>query len=396
MTDEVIFQLGSEVLQQSALHDFPWPENDPETISQTTAEWSTEFSALLDEAVKNTKFSFDRFVTETGSLPPHEQIWQLLTSGAFNFNGVEKVRAEPFWLDRLAKATTAGEQLSIAYPLICKINNPAKRLTRVDVTVGERAVVRFFRNLGGLVMRLYAPGIKFHILSDATLYNSALQVPPPSAYAYMQEFQALIMEENASDVVELHDYSELLAAHAREFETLYNCYYAEFARAPLKVESMGSLPTSVRTNANSVRFGLPYDQIRLLFGPRQVQFLPVRNEIDSQGLYALREQLAIKMACVDLDLPSRLWPNHVRATCHKGEKNNRPVLGLRPYPEYYGASRLLPYHGMPLIEPDKKLRSRLVVVPEVSLRGDDGLIRVLNKAGEPVLYCRSERPASRS
>lgn len=89
-----------------------------------------------------------------------------------------------------------------------------------------------------------------------------------------------------------------------------------------------------------------------------------------------------------MDLPSRLWPNHVRATCHKGVKDGRNVLGLRPYPEYYVRSRLLPYQGMPLIEMSSKGKNRLVIAPEVSLRGDSRLVRVMNSEGEPVLYWR--------
>lgn len=391
MIDLVTYKLGVEVLQRSALHDFPWPDSDPDLVRQRTAPWSEEFSILLTEAVENLQFSPDRFKKETANLPVHQRIWSMLTSSAFNFNGVNNVRNERFWVERLAKATAATEQIVIAYPLICKINNPSKRLTRVGMTAGERAVVRHFRNLGRMIQAIYLPGVKVHILSDATLYNSALQVPPPSAYAYMQEFTALIEEESATDFVQLHDYSALLAPHYREFEDRYNRHYAGLTQAPLSTAGMGSLPTSVRTNVNSVRLCLNYDQMRELFGPRQVHLLPLRADIDTLGIFALREQLAIKMACVDLELPARLWPNHIRATCHKGLKNNIHVLGLRPYPEYYGKSRLLPYHGMPLIERDKRLRARLIIAPEISLRGEASLLRIINRFGEPVLYYRPER-----
>ena len=200
MTEKVVYQLGSEVLQHSALHDFPWPEIDPQTISQKTLPWSEQHSRLLDMAVENIKFSMDRFVGETKSLSPHERALHLLSSGAFNFNGVEKVRGERFWLERLVKAVAAEEPIAIPYPLICKINHPAKRLTLVGCTAGERAVVRFFRNLGCAMKTIYPPGLKVHVLSDATLYNSALQVPPPSAYAYMEEFRRLIAEKRRTDL----------------------------------------------------------------------------------------------------------------------------------------------------------------------------------------------------
>jgi hypothetical protein len=67
-------------------------------------------------------------------------------------------------------------------------------------------------------------------------------------------------------------------------------------------------------------------------------------------------------------------------------KQGRSVLGLRCYPEYYAASRLLPYHGMPLIHRGKNGSPKLVIEPEVSLRSREDLLRILNDRQEPVLY----------
>ena len=387
MTKEVKMQLGAETLQASALHDFPWPETDPSLVEQSTVQWGPKFSALLDRAVANVRFSREQFQKETGGKSVAERVWHLLSAKAFNFNGVEAVRGEGIWRGRVAECVAQGVPIEIAYPLVCKIDNPAKRMTLVNITAGERANVRFFHALAGLVRAIYAPGLQIHVLSDATLYNGALFVPPPSAYAYMSEYAALIAEEGAGESVVLHDYAELLAPYYREFEELYGRHYRELAAVPFAGQSLGSLPTSVRTNVNTRRLGLSFAQLKELFGPRQVMYTPERVELDQQARFALMEQLAIKMACVDLDLPGRLWPNHIRATCHRGLKNGTAVLGLRCYPEYYGSSRLLFYHGMPLLEPDSRGVSRLTIVPEVSLRGEGGLVRVLNGEAEPVLYC---------
>jgi hypothetical protein len=388
MIEKVNTQPGSEVLQASALHDFPWPEDDPGLVEQEVAVWGPEYSALLDSAVGNFRFDMDRFLKQTGDLAVADRVWRLLSAGAFNFNGVEAARAEKFWRDRVALAIEGGEPIQIAYPLVCKIDNPAKRMTLVNCTAGERGMVRFFRTLALLVKAIYEPGVRIHVLSDATLYNGALFVPPPSAYAYIGDFAALIVEEGAGGMVQVHDYSAVLAPFYREFEERYSVHYHELAAAPIASAAMGSLPTSVRTNVNTRRLGLGYEELKALFGPRQVLFTPLRGELDQQARFALMEQLAVKMACTDLDVPGRVWPNHVRATCHKGLKEGRAVLGLRCYPEYYAFSRLLPYHGMPMIEPDRRGAPRLFIVPEISLRGERDLVRVLNCAGEPVLYSR--------
>ncbi len=386
MTEKVRIREGSETLQQSALHDFPWPETDPQEVEQQTMQWGPEASSLLDAATGNFRFSWERFHKETRDMTVAEKVWFLLTAGAFNFNGVVAVREEKLWRERVARTVERGEAVEIAYPLVCKIDNPAKRMTLVNMTAGERAIVRFFRTLGGLVREIYTPGIRIHVLSDASLYNNALCVPMPAAYAYMREFAALVQEEGAADTIEVHDYAELLAPHYREYEERYSANYRELAGAAMAEATLGSLPTSVRTNVNTRRLGLSFEELKRLFGPRQVHFTAVRTELDQQARFALLEQLAVKMACVELDLPSRLWPEHIRATCHKGLKDGRAVLGLRCYPEYYACSRLLPYHGMPLIEPDSKGRPRLTIAPEISLRGNAELVRVVNDLQEPVLY----------
>jgi hypothetical protein len=217
-----------------------------------------------------------------------------------------------------------------------------------------------------------------------------MALPMPSAIAYQREFAALVNAENAGGVIRVHDYAAESAPFYREFEESYGRHYRELATATTAADdSFGSLPTSVRSNVNTRRLELTFEQMKNLFGPRQVKFAPLRAELDQQARFAVVDHLAIIMACRDIDLPERLWPGRqVRATCHRGTKNGRAVLGLRCYPESYGASRLLLYHGMPLMEPDKRGVPRLIIVPEISLRGNAGLVRVVNDAGEPVIYQR--------
>ena len=350
--------------------------------------WNESSSRLVSDAVENHGFSLPRFLDRTKHLPPSDRVWALMTHRAFNFNGAA-VHSEDIWLSRVRMAVEFGEPIQLAYPLVCKIGNPAKRMTLVGMTAGERAMVRFFKLIGQLVAHVYEPGININLLSDATLYNNALQVPPPTAYAYMNEFDALIKEEGASTWVKIHDYSSLLAPFYREFEEAYTQAYTVLG-APtdltLNQSSRSSLPTSIRASLNSRRLGLEFAEILELFGPRQVAFSSTRRTLDNLAELALREQLAIKLACDELNIPERIWPGNIRATCHRGQKHGRSVLGLRCYPEYYGRSKLLPYHGMPLVESDGGWGPKLTILPEISLRGRSDLTRVLNDRGEPVLY----------
>ena len=212
--------LGAEVWSASALHNSAWPDSDPSNGAQPEARWDQSHSELLQRAVENVEFTPRIFWTRTAGMKTADRLWGLLTHRAFNFNG-SSVRAEGHWVERVRGGVSRGERIQIAYPLVCKIGNPAKRMTLVGITAGERATVRFFKRLGELAREVYSPGIVINVLSDATLYNGALQVPPPSAYAYMKEFGALVEEEDAGDTVKMHDYSELLSPFYREFEIAY-------------------------------------------------------------------------------------------------------------------------------------------------------------------------------
>src|SRR5262249_47441846 len=124
------------------------------------------------------------------------------------------------------------------------------------------------------------------------------------------------------------------------------------------------LPTlrrSVRCSVNTRRFQLKHDDHRRLFGPAKWRTTdhPYADAIETMTDIAFKELITIRLACGAVDISTRLWPNALRATCHKGQKNGRWAIGLRPYPEYYGSCKLLPYHGMPVITRDSKGKPKL-------------------------------------
>ena len=243
MTPKVNQRLGTEVLQPSQVSAFEWPMHPPEAAEQTTRTRTSMDSALLDRAIANLTFDEERFVASVKHLPIHQKLVHLFSHRAFNFNGVQNVRQDPQIERYLLACTEAGEKILIVIPLICKINNPAKRLSLVNMTEGERALIRFYHYLSRIVQRLYGPGLQVIVLSDATLYNGALQVPQPTAYRFIRAFQELIDEEQAGESVAIHDYSAVLEPYWREFEMLYNGYYKELMESPqtmLNTESLGS------------------------------------------------------------------------------------------------------------------------------------------------------------
>jgi pyoverdine/dityrosine biosynthesis protein Dit1 len=376
---------GHEVLQASNLDKYTWPLADPAQVDQPSRPWNGADSIAIARAATLTNLTPDRFLQQTANMPLAVRLHWLLSHDAVNFNGVTRVREEPKWASRLEAIAAAGEPIPIVYPLFCSIANPAKQMTRPGPNAGELASIHFFLYVDEMVRAVYQPGIRVHILSDAVLYNNALQNTPSTALAYVQKARQMVKDANAEHCVTVHDYTELLAPFSDEFDQLYNSFYKRLAAGDetlIGQQDRGRLLRSIRASVNTERFGLSYEDCRALFGPEPDASHPLAADIERMAQAALREQLAVKLACVQLDLPERLWPGHIRASCHKGVKSGVAVVGLRVYPEYYRRSKLLPYHGKPLVRAD----GRLVVQPEFELRGRGDLIRVVNEAGESLLY----------
>ena len=377
-------QLGGEVFNPSALHNSPWPETDPNLVDQPSRLWEPrDYQAVVNAAISS-PLDQERIARGTSGMGVVARLQWTLSHDAFNFNGVTRVRTEPLWTARIAATVERGEPVRIAYPLFCMIANPAKQMTRPGPHAGELATIHSFANLDRLVRPWYAPGVRVEILSDATLYNIALQNTLPMATAYIERARKMVSEAGAARSVTIRDYSALLAGEAREFDRLYNGFYRRlpFDESLISAEERARLLRSVRASVNTERLGLTYADCRALFGPTPDPAHPLAEEVDRMALAALRDQLAVKLACVAMDLPGRLWPNHVRASCHKGLKGGVAVVGLRPYPQYYRGARLLPYHGKALVQRD----GEMVVLPEMMLRADERLVRVVNGAGESLLY----------
>jgi hypothetical protein len=210
--------------------------------------------------------------------------------------------------------------------------------------------------------------------------------------AYQGAVARRVQSLEASDVITVYDYAEMLLKHCGD--DYRNLYYNIGHKAWTgKIEELlpagVDIPTlrrSVRCSVNTRRFQLRHDEHRRLFGPLEWRDTthPFFQTIEQLTEIAFREVVTIRLACGQIDLASRVWPDALRATCHKGPKNGRWAIGLRPYPEYYGRCKLLPYHGMPLIQRNSKGKPTLEISPEVLLRCRNDLVRVSTDGREEV------------
>lgn len=378
---------GGEVLQPSALSAFDWPDRDPRAIDQTIAPRSAEDERLVD-TVSDPRFDLAGFRRRTASLPLPERILALLAHARFNFNGVQRVTAEPEWLERVRRKVAAGEPIEIVYLWGCKIGNAAKLFDAHLPTFAELASLRFMARLADLVREFYAPGARIKLITDTVFYNTALGNPPPEVCAYRNALIGMTARPEIAGRIEVYDYAEMLADDVREYCAHYDQAYRLLDRERDRAIEPGHwqrLFQSTRAVINTRHLGMDYATLRAVFGKDPDPAHPMVRRVDAMAEEALKIQLAIKAAADDMRFLERWSPDHIRASCHKGLKHGRAVIGLRPYPEYYGASKLLPYHGAALVTGEGK-RRRMLILPEICLRGREDLVRVTDEAGATWYY----------
>jgi len=374
-----------EVLQASSLEDYDWPESDPHAVPQRTRKRVDTDIDLIRACLSVAEINLDAFLKETRrkDLSQAEIVLALLSHQKFQMNPVTKVREEPAWKERVQLAIDKNIPIDIVYPQFCVIPNSPKRYTNTGASAGEDCTIEFFKLINGHIKQVHKPGVRFHAIADAALYGSAFNTHQTESDAYFASVQERIVELGASDCVFLYDYAELLRTKTHPdyqiqyYEIGHRVWKGEFEQL-LPNTDLDTLRRSVRCSVNTRRFQLTHNDHLQLFGPLKLRAFdhPYYQMIETMTDIAFRELITIRLACAAVDISTKLWPDAIRATCHKGPKNGRWALGLKPFPEYYGTCKLLPYHGMPIITRDSKGKPRLEIEPEVLLRGREDLVRV--------------------
>jgi len=382
-----------EVLQASSLEDYDWPIGDPHAIPQRTRQRTDTDLDLVTKCLRAAEINLDAFLENTRKkgLKHEEVILALLSHQKFQMNPTTSVREEQRWLECIRLAVDKGSPIEVVYPQFCVIPNAPKRYTNVGSGAGEDCTIKFFKLINRHIKSVYPPGVRFHVLADAALYSSAFQTHHTEVEGYFESLQARIEVLAASDCVYLYDYSKLLRTrcHPDYMKLYYSIGSKVWAGDPAELlpnTDLQTLRRSVRCSVNSRRFQLTHADHLQLFGPEKYRNRdhPYHRVIEAMTELGFRELITIRLACGAIDIASRLWPNAIRATCHKGPKNDRWAVGLKPYPEYYGSCKLLPYHGMPVITRSAKGHPKLEIAPEVLLRGREDLVRVTSDGRDEV------------
>lgn len=382
-----------EVLQISSLEDYDWPATDPHALPQRTRVMCDRDLELIRKCLASAEITMEAFLKDARQkkLSQPEIVLALLSHQKFQMNPTSKVRSEVSWLQSVTRAMQQGSPIEIVYPQFCVIPNAPKRYTNIGCAAGEDCTLEFFKQINRHIKHIHPPGVRFHVLADAALYASAFQTHQTEVDAYFDSLQKRIQALDAGDCVSLYDYAELLRTKCHpDYQRLYysigHDVWAGNIESLLPNTDLPTLRRSVRCSVNTRRFQLTHEDHKSLFGPAHLRATDhaYYQLIETLTDIAFREVITIRLACGAVDISTRLWPDAIRATCHKGPKNGRWAIGLRTYPEYYGSCKLLPYHGMPIISRDSKGRPKLEITPEVLLRSRSDLIRVTSDGHDEV------------
>lgn len=384
-----------EVLQVSSLEDLKWPAADPHNVPQKMRAWCDRDVDLVRECAQAVSLDIREYMNNARKqgwgLP--QQIMGILAHQKFQMNPAKSVREEPKWIESVERAVKAEKPIEIVYPQFCVIPNAPKRYTNTGPAAGEDCTIEFVKHINSIVKQIYPPGILMHALADASLYASAFQTHQTEVDAYFEMLGNRVKTLNASDCLQLHDYAALLRARCNpDYQILYyeigRRVWSGDPKALLPHTDITTLRRSVRCSVNTRRFQLTHKDHMLLFGPPSAGAYShsLFATLEQMTDIALREVITVRLACGEIDIATRLWPQALRATCHKGPKNGRWPIGLKTYPEYYGSCKLLPYHGMPLISRNSKGRPKLTIEPEVLLRSRLDLVRVMSSGDEVYAY----------
>ena len=376
-----------EILQSSSLETYEWPEFDPHSVPQRTRKRLDKDIEIIKRCLNSAKIdrnAFDKNVVRKEKLDKAATIQTILAHSKFQMNGVGNVKNEQAWCERIQNAIKINSPIDIVYPQFCVIPNAPKRYTNMGTAAGEDCTIEFFKLINEHVKWYYEPGIRIHALADAALYASAFQTHQTEVDAYYDSLKKRVTALKASDCVSLYDYSELLRTECREdYQRLYYSIGHDVWSKPIEQvlpdTRISTLRNSVRCSVNTRRFQLTHEDYLVLFGPlyKRNKSHPFYNTIEAMTEIALKEVTTIRLTCGEIDIATRLWPNAIRASCHKGQKNGRWAMGLRTYPEYFGSCKILPYHGMPIISKTSKGEMKLEIEPEVMLRSREDLIRIM-------------------
>ncbi len=376
-----------EAITDSRLFDGPeWPEADPRRgAADIVRELDDELRDLVRECAVTPRFSWSRFLARHSADDTTERLLALLNHRAFQFNSRAAFggRDSP-WRRRLAACVAEGRPVEVVIPAFCVIGNPVKRFDTHRATAAEDVALLHLARIARLIGGLHEPGAVFHIVSDSTFYSPSMGVTSIEALNYVIELRDRIDALGLGGHLVLHDMTDLLQPTADLFQRRFELWFARLRRDPL-ADGLGAdeharWVSSMVASLDIGKLGLDFAELRATFAEQAGMHAPLLARAE----WALAEYRAGKLAATDLEWEERAFPGAIRATIHT---KPIPVLGLRLFPEFKCSAKLLPYHGIGVVDRSSRTgEHRMGVRPEMFVHGRPDMRRIVDNRGVTSFY----------
>ncbi|WP_201585682.1 L-tyrosine/L-tryptophan isonitrile synthase family protein [Psychrobacter sp. HII-4] len=356
--------------------NYEWPDSLPHLSQQLPKNKSEEDRKfLLKECSVYRDFDPTKFYNSYKNHSKEQFIIEFLNHHAFQFNSRRRFRESLKIQTTVKKVLKKSTPLDIVIPIFCVIGNLAKRIEPTTVTFAEACSLQSLQNISKLFLDMTSVELRFQIIADSNFYVRPLGSDPVISSKYLDDLKKY-SKENELENLYIHDMCDMAKHDIKKFEDSYMRMYEK-----LSVDSSYGLDNSEHKAWISAMAGTittrdiiaPYEVIVKTF--RDSDFSSTfGREVLRRTEKAFIDYRALKYAMSQLAWEERYFPNSIRATIHQKKQD---VLGLRIYPEYKKASKLLPYHGIAVLE---KINDRysMLIHPEINIASKNEVERYIN------------------
>ncbi len=356
--------------------NFTWSEKFPNLSSLSpNIKYEGDKKLLLKKYSTYKDFDIGKFHNSYKYHSKKELVIEFLNHHAFQFNSRRRFRESLKVQNIINEVIKNSTPLDIVIPIFCVIGNRAKRIEPTTVTFAEACSLHSLQNISQLFLEVTNIELRFQIIADSNFYVRPLGSDPIISSNYLDDLKEYLTQENLANLY-IHDMCDMAKHDIKKFEDSYMDMYEK-----LSVDSSYGLDNTEHRAWVSAMAGTittrdiiaPYEDIVKTF--RDNDFSNTfGKEVLRRTERAFIDYRSLKYAMSQLLWEEKYFPNSIRATIHQKQQD---ILGLRIYPEYKKASKLLPYHGIAVLKTSDG-NDCMLIQPEINIASQIGVKRYIN------------------
>lgn len=252
------------------------------------------------------------------------------------------------------------------------------------LTFAESCTLQSLQNIADLCKQSISIDLNFQIIADATFYVRPLGSDPVVSAQYLKDISQYIHTNELLNL-HIHDMCDMATHDLNKFESSYIEIYQRLLADPghaLNQKEHKSWIGAMAATITTRDISAPYQDIVRTF--RDNDFTtPFGKRVVRRTEKAFIDYRSLKYAMSTLEWENEYFPDSIRATIHQKDQD---VLGLRIYPQYKRLSRLLPYHGVAVLQNNDNKNPQMLIEPEINVISQERVTRYINNYGFSDVY----------